>query len=632
MTSFDDSSNSELHDAIESTPTNTSGNRSFTEVAEIFASRRKVLKGGLALAATSFFASPLALAAKGGKKGPNGPVGVFKDGLVNFEPVPLGTAGPVPTISPDYRYETLIPWGESLDSSLPSWQGDPNTRPSAAEQLRMIGIGHDGMHFFPMEKNGNEHGLLAINHEFGNNSHVLGKGSPSDLEDVQRSQHAHGISIVEIKKENGSWSVVRDSRYGRRITPNTPVTFSGPAAGADVIYPEAGAKGTLNNCSNGFTPWGTYLTCEENFNGYFGTTNFAWRPDEEQNRYGINNFGFGYNWFRYDDRFDLSYGPGNEDNRFGWVVEIDPMAPHDPPVKRTALGRFKHEGVALTIGRGGRAVAYMGDDQRFDYIYKFVSRDNWKSMRAQGLSPLDHGKLYVARFNEDGSGDWLELTIDNPAIAARFASQAEVLTYARIAADILGATPMDRPEWTSVAPNGDVYCTLTNNSRRGTGNNPGADAANPLAPNSDGHIIRWRDSDQHTGSTFSWDIFVIAQDTHGTDSSFADPDGLWVDPDGRVFVLTDGGQKDGLNNQLVIGSIYDDQPVPTFHRLFTGVTQDEITGVAYTPDRKTLFVNTQHPGSGNPRITNFPAPQDGVSIPRDCTCVITRKDGGIVGS
>jgi uncharacterized protein len=264
----------------------------------------------------------------------------------------------------------------------------------------------------------------------------------------------------------------------------------------------------------------------------------------------------------------------------------------------------------------------MGDDERFDYIYKFVSEDNWNSMRARGLSPLDHGKLYAAKFNEDNTGEWLELTIDNPTLKNKFPNQAEVLIYARLAADALGATPMDRPEWTTVAPNGDVYCTLTNNSRRTVAN-----AANPLAPNSDGHIIRWRDEDQHLGTTFTWDIAFIAKNTHGTEESFASPDGLWADPDGRLFIQTDGGQKDGLNNQLLVA----DTNTGEIRRLFTGVTSDEITGIAVTPDRRTMFVNTQHPGDGNPSLTNFPAVQGSGKIPRDCTFVITRKDGNIVG-
>jgi secreted PhoX family phosphatase len=292
-------------------------------------------------------------------------------------------------------------------------------------------------------------------------------------------------------------------------------------------------------------------------------------------------------------------------------------------VKRTALGRFKHEGATVTEGQDGRIVVYMGDDQRFDYIYKFVSADNWRSMRARGVSPLDEGRLYAARFDEDGSGEWLELDIGNPLLSDKFSNQAEVLTYARLAADALGATPMDRPEWTSVAPDGRVYCTLTNNSKR-----TGADAANPLAPNPDGHIIRWRDTEQHTGTAFAWDIFLIAESTHGREDTFSDPDGIWADPDGRLFIQTDGNQQDGLNNQLLVA----DTGSGELRRLLTGVRGDEITGLAVTPDRRTLFCNTQHPGNGDPTKTNFPSPPDGITIPRDCTFVIRRRDGGIVGS
>jgi secreted PhoX family phosphatase len=467
---------------------------------------------------------------------------------------------------------------------------------------------------------------------------------PNSAEGVLRSQHAHGVSVVEIYDSgDGSWMVDTTSSKNRRIHVNTPVTFSGPVVDIDPSLINSGFPqlGTVNNCSNGYTPWGTYLTCEENFNGYFGDatamlngTDWAgsWNPSPEQERYGFSSRGFDYGWEQFDPRFDLSTaGVTEETNRFGWVVEIDPMDATSTPVKRTAMGRFKHEGVALTVGQGNRAVAYMGDDQRFDYIYKFVSSGDWQTMINGGMSPLDDGKLYVARFDDNGTGEWLELTIDNPVLAGRFANQAEVLTYARIAADLLGATPMDRPEWTAVAPNGDVYCTLTNNSRRTS-----PDPANPLVPNADGHIVRWRDSDNHTGTTFTWDIFVIAEDTHGKNDerTFSDPDGLWIDPDGRMFIQTDGGQKKDLNNQMLVASTYDKAGPGglEIRRLFTGVTGDEITGVTVTPDRKTMFINTQHPGNGDPTLTNFPADPDGVTIPRDSTFVITRKDGGIVGS
>ena len=619
---------------------NNSNNRPFHEVLRTRNSRREVLAGGLASAVTMFFAPGGAQARGSSFGGPSHGFNWKHNGkhkpLIGFRPVPVAEGnGPWPQISPDYEFQVLIPWGEPLVPGGPAYRGDPSTRPNMIEQTMQIGIGHDGMWYFPIKNrygwwgehhgsDGNTRGLLAVNHEFGDNMHLLGKDAPENLNDVRLSQHAHGVSIVEIKKVKGQWETVL-SNYARRVHGNTPVTFSGPAAGHALLATPAGNEpaGTLNNCGNGRTPWGTYLTCEENFNGYFGATG-AWAASEEQQRYGLSAGGFGYGWHTFDPRFDLSNPQyKNEENRFGWIVEIDPFDPDDTPVKRTALGRLKHEGAELVVGRGGRAVVYMGDDEAGDYIYKFVSAHNWKVMRALGMSPLDHGKLYVARFDDDGTGAWLELTIESPVLAARFADQAEVLTYARIAADLLGATPMDRPEWASAAPNGDVYFTLTNNSGRTVPNGP-----NPLAPNPDGHIIKIRDRDQHIGTQFKWDIFLIAAETHGTQESFADPDGLFADPDGRLFIQTDGGQKDGLNNQMVVA----DTRTGEIRRLFTGVTGDEITGVAITPDRRTMFINIQHAGNGDPALTNFPAPLDGVTIPRDATIVITRKDGGVIGS
>ena len=613
-------------------------NRPFAELLESRASRRGVLRGGLALGVTGFFsASVLGLPRWG------------RGELIGFSPVPVANgSGPWPAISEDYEWQTLIPWGEPLEPGGPAYEGDPDTRPGTDDQTRQIGVGHDGMHYFPIwdalkrrcgwdeplaahwQRHadhlalGNRHGMLAINHEFGDNRHVLGKAQPESLEDVRLSQHAHGVSIVELKRREGRWQTAPSPR-ARRIHVNTPVVFGGPAAGHALLQTPNGnvPLGTVNNCANGWTPWGTYLTCEENFHGYFGASG-PWQPTDAQARYGFGENGFGYGWHRFDRRFDLA-DPDyrNEENRFGWVVEIDPFDPNQTPVKQTALGRFKHENAEVVEAPDGRLVVYMGDDERFEYLYKFVSAHPWRAMREQGLSPLGEGRLYVARFHEDGSGQWLDLTIDDPALAARFADQAEVLTFARAAADVLGATPMDRPEWISVAPNGDVYATLTNNSERDTPH-----AANPLAPNPDGHIIRWRDEAGGLGSRFNWDIFLLAKDTHGTEDTFSDPDGLWADPDGRLFIQTDGGQKDGLNNQMLVA----DTKTKELWRLFTGVTDCEITGITTTPDRRTLFVNIQHPGDGDPAKTNFPAPVDGRTIPRDATIVITRKDGGVVGS
>ncbi len=606
---------------VDEQATNPSPNRPFEKVLNARISRRKVLGGSLATGATVFFSAGSAGALTGQYRAERSRGRNKRNPLVGFTPVPVAAGtGPLPAISSDYEYQVLIPWGEPILAPYPE---HVNGSKSAVDQEKQIGIGHDGMWYYPL---GRDHGVICINHEFGRNTHVYGKDAPESLEDVRLSQAAHGVSVVEVAERNGRWQVIRD-RLNRRIHVNTPVTFSGPAAGHPLLGdPARPSFGTVNNCSSGYTPWGTYVTCEENFNGYFGSTG-EWTPTEDQERYGFTDSGFGYGWENFDPRFDLSNADyAGEHNRFGWCVEIDPMMPQATPVKRTAMGRFKHEGVAFAVGRGGRIVAYMGDDQRFDYIYKFVSDSNYRSMLARGKSPLDEGRLYVARFDDDGTGQWLELTIDNPALAARFADQAEVLTYARLAADILGATPMDRPEWTTVAPDGTVYCTLTNNSRRTE-----ADAANPLAPNPDGHIIRWVDTDRHVGTGFEWDIFIIAGDTHGTEDTFSDPDGLWADPDGRIFIQTDGGQKDDLNNQMLVA----DPASGDLRRLLTGVTSDEITGLTVTPDRRVLFANTQHPGNGDPTLTNFPvmnAVPDGVTVPRDCTFVLRRKDGGIVGS
>ncbi len=610
-------------------------------------SRRNLLTRSAVLSATGFLAAltndSLVKGAMAATQGAGGILGsstaIARGGrLINFPIVPASAgSGPVPNISSAYEFSVLIPWGTALQPGGVEYTGDPSRRPTAAEQTQQIGIGHDGMWFFPFDESPT-HGVLAINHEFGINPHVLGKAQPTSLEDVRLSQHAHGVSVVEIKEQGDTWGVVPSS-LSRRIHVNTPVTFSGPAANSPLLKTAAGnpTLGTLNNCANGYTPWGTYLTCEENFNGYFGATG-TWTATAAQSRYGFSRTGFGYGWEKFDPRFDLSNpNYANEENRFGWVVEIDPMNPNQTPVKRTALGRIKHEGAEVVEGEDGRIVVYMGDDERFDYIYKFVSADDWRSMRARGISPLDEGKLYVAKFNENKTGEWVELTINNPVLKARFKDQAEVLTYARSTADALGATPMDRPEWIAVAPNRDVYCTLTNNTQRGTtgtlpgrGARPGASASNPQAPNPDGHIIKWRDSKNFVGLTFKWDIFILASSTHGAtdERTFSSPDGLWADPDGRLFIQTDGTQQKGMNDQMLVAN----PKTGEIRRMFTGVTDCEITGITVTPDRRTMFVNIQHPGDGNPAATNFPAAQGSGLIPRDCTIVITKKDGGIIGS
>ena len=597
---------------------NPTSNRTMQDIVRVAASRRKVVQGGMSLAA-GFMASKSAV-------GQRAPIIPYTPGLIDFTPLTRAEAsGSLPTISSDYQFEVLIPWGDPV---LPD--GPAFSYPASAEnQIRQIGIGHDGLWFFPDEDDpeaGNSKGILCVNHEFGSNSHVLGKDDPESLADVRCSQHAHGVSVVGVQREEGTWKVY-DAGSARRIHVNTAVTFSGPAAGSEFLQTTFGnsPQGTLNNCGCGFTPWGTYLTCEENFQGYFGATNgrLNWEATEAQTRYGFSTNGFGYGWHLFDKRFDLAYGGyRNEENRFGWVVEIDPYNAGNPPVKRTALGRFKHESVAVVVGKDRRVVAYMGDDQQFDYIYKFVSSEDHVKLRHEGKSPFDHGTLYVARFNDNFRGEWLELSMENSALSSSFSSQAEIVTFARLAADEVGATQMDRPEWTTAGPDGTIYCACTNNSSRTV-----SDAANPQAPNADGHIIQWVDDDMHVGTTFGWDIFKLASDTHGTEESFSSPDSIYVDPDGRLFIGTDGGQQDDMNNQLLVA----DTVSGTVKRLFAGVFDDEVTGITMTPNRRTMFVNLQHVGGGNISRTNFPGLGDH-RVPRDATIVITRKDGGIIGS
>jgi secreted PhoX family phosphatase len=512
---------------------------------------------------------------------------------------------------------------------------------------------HDGMHFFPLGRGplGNRRGLLVLNHEYIDRTILYSDGDAVlTQEKVDKALAGHGVSVIEISRLGNRWEAV-DSRRNRRITGNTPVTFSGPVGPRHPKLRAANRPmGTLNNCSHGVTPWGTYLACEENWNGYFGTADATWVPTEEQSRYGVLAAGFGYRWHTVDPRFDIAVNP-NEANRFGWVVEIDPTNPKSVPVKRTALGRIKHEGATVTESRG-RVVVYTGDDQDGDYVYKYVSAGPWRWLRARGKSPLDHGTLYVARFDDDGTGTWLPLVHGRGylTVANGWVDQADVLLRTRQAADAVGATPLDRPEWISVHPTtDDVFMTLTNGTA-------GPNAINPRDPNPYGHIIRWREQDgDHTSTTFAWDIFLLAGDpaydpavTLAEEDIFGSPDGLWFDPDGRLWIQTDisnssqnlasrGYDRIG-NNQMLAA----DPRTGDIRRFLVGPRGCEVTGVITTPDRRTMFVNIQHPGETttawgaptpeNPRaVSNWPD-FDPAGRPRSATIVIRKHDGGIIGT
>jgi secreted PhoX family phosphatase len=640
-------------------PSSPETGKHFSQVLEARLSRRNVLQGGM-VAAAGFLTTrlvtdtPSAYAAPGGV--PGKPAAPAASGpLLGFRPVPLSTADEV-VVPRGYRSSPFIPWGTALHPNGPTFvPGSPDaigTGNTAAEQEQQIGMHHDGMHFFPIgkAKQASRHGLLVVNHEYTDEGllHTATPVRPAretytpDM--VRKSQAAHGVSVVEVREDRrGSWKVM-PSKLNRRVTAYTPMTFSGPAAGSRLLRTDRPADGrtpvgTINNCSHGYTPWNTYLACEENFNGYFAVTPGAYSPEDAalQQRYGVG--GDGYQWSTHDKRFEVTPARAHEPNRFGWVVEIDPFSPGSTPVKRTALGRMKHEGAAVHVADSGHLVVYMGDDQVNEYAYKFVSARPWRDMAARGTSPLDEGTLYVARYDDDGSGTWLPLVHgQGPLTAANgFADQGDVLVKTRAAADALGATRMDRPEWTTVDPTtGMVYLTLTNN----TSGSKVANAANPRKPNRWGHIVRWEEAgNDHTATTFAWDLFLIAGQGRETgdgstidaDDAFGSPDGIWADPDGRVWIQTDGTQPAGANDQMLAAdpTTVDAEGRPEIRRFFTGVVDCEVTGVITTPDQRTMFVNLQHPGDGG--TSSWPR-LDGITVPRSATVVVVKDDGGIIGT
>jgi len=626
--------------------TNPSQDPSFADVVESRASRRSVLAAGGLVVAAGFLTTGLA------EEAVARPTSRQKRALLGFTPVPPGTGDEV--VVPDgYTARPFIPWGTPLLGGYPAFV--PGTPPfvdggnTAAEQAQQVGMHHDGMHFFARGRH-KAHGLLVVNHEYTDEAYLhtgtltLPPKTSWTAEMVAKSQAAHGVSVVEVKEaRNGEWKVVR-SRLNRRITANTPMAFSGPAARHPLVRTSADRRGTrplgtFNNCSHGVTPWDTYLTCEENFNGYFRVDPGTYTDEQTElsARYGVG--GDRNNWATHDDRFVVTAEDPNEPNRFGWVVEIDPFDPRSRPVKRTALGRLKHESAYVHTAKGGRVVVYTGDDQVNEHVYKFVSSRNWISARARGRSPLDEGTLYVARFNEDGSGDWLPLVHGRNGLTTGngFSDQGEVLVKTRMAASAVGATRMDRPEWVSVDPNtGMVYLTLTNN----TSADKQVGAANPRKLNPWGHIIRWRERDgDHTSTRFSWDLFLLAgqgrssgdESTIADEDAFGSPDGIWSDPDGRVWIQTDGNQPGGANNQMLVANPYvrDSLGEPELRRFLTGVTGCEVTGVVTTPDQRTMFVNLQHPGEG---VASQWPHDDGLATPRAATVVVTKDDGGVIGS
>jgi hypothetical protein len=476
----------------------------------------------------------------------------------------------------------------------------------------------------------------------------------TNLPDVQQMVREGKVPRGAVRK--GVWSYVPNSSYNRRLTAESPMTISGPAAGHPWLktsYDSTGTlvRGTLNNCAGGITPWGTVLSAEENFNVYFGGAVDS-VPDDTlramRQRYGLADR---YGWGRHYDRIDVGQEP-NEALRFGWIVEIDLYDPKSVPAKRTALGRFKHEATTVVITKGGHVVIYSGDDERFEYLYKFVSAGRYDpTNRAANLGLLDSGVLYVAKFRDDGSGEWLPLIFGLGPLrpATGFASQAEVLINTRRAGDLLGATKMDRPEDVEASPTTGkvckVYAVMTNNTRRKPEQ---VDKANPRAANKHGHIIELlEDGGEHTAAIFRWELLIACGDPNNpddqasyqghTDASWLScPDNITFDDAGRLWVSTDG-QPETIGKNDAVYVIELEGPRRGLTKMFlSGLPGGDICGPAFTPDHRTLFVAIQHPGEAkgsgyaNP-ISRFPDYQPDMP-PRPSVVAIYRRDGGKIGS
>lgn len=713
---------------------NTSDNIHFRDVLDQYVSRRSLITKAASGAVALTLASTLTGCNdnnddSGSNNGGTAPVDPNKKPeKLTFTPV-AKNLNDIVTVPEGYEANVIYALGDSLNPSFGDW--DDNNIPSGPSFQFRSGDCHDGMHYFGLNTSTNRfddtvstQGLLVMNHEYINQTFLHPKGPtkvdgrrPED--EVIRETNAHGVSVVHIKKDPATQKVevVKNSIFNRRITGSTVMDFAGAATGSNLLstrFSPAGrqTRGTHNNCGNGYTPWGTYLTTEENFIGYFArsTTDDALRTPEEivaLKRYGLKaGSSSRYGWETaigqveaqdlYDRwNADVKAAQATQDyrngpNTFGWMVEIDPFDNRQNPVKRTSLGRFAHEDSACRAVAGQPIAFYMGDDSRGEYIYKFVSTAVWDTKDinggyAAGDKYMNSGKLYVAKFNNDGSGQWIELAygkngLNESNTTYPFKSQAEVVTFARLAADSVGATKMDRPEWATVNPiNGEIYVTLTNNSNRGK--DYPTDAANPRnytdlyagtkeqKGNVNGHIIRFREADDKTtAESFKWDIYLFGAEASMasninlsglTDSNdFSSPDGMWFDPRGVLWIETDDGAYTDVTNCMMLaalpGQIGDGGAATTsngqqtitgakvtdttLRRFLVGPKQCEITGIAMTPDYKAIFINVQHPGEDSASYakpeSNWPAtqkdPSNKTARPRSATVVITRKDGGVI--
>ena len=597
-------------------------------------SRRGFLGGAAALSTTAFVTS----AAQARPAPPDS-----ARGPLPFSSVAANTRDTV-TVPEGYRWHVVVRWAD------PMWSDghplDPVTGGTGASQERAFGDNNDGMELFTI----GQRTLLAVNNEYVNR-HILfgtsGSGLPQTADDVRKSKAAHGVSIIEVRQDSGIWSVVLDSPYNRRITADTPMTITGPARGHRLLRTAADPSGTQslgtwNNCGSGKTLWGTFLTCEENFHFYFASSDPEAKLPDSLARYGVRASDRNIGWSAHDERFDIAKHP-HEPNRVGYVVEIDPTDPASIPRKRTALGRFKHENAELVLADSGQVVVYMGDDERGEFLYRFISDGHYRE-GGDNAELLETGTLFAARFDDDGRGAWLPLTPETTGLP----SPADICVHTRQAASAVRATTMDRPEWVAANPTGpEVYCCLTNNTHRGKEPNSGGDPTpvngpNPRAENRYGQIVRWRPTGgDHASSTFSWDLYVVAGNpaVHvgpnagspnlTTENMFNSPDGLAFDSTGMLWIQTDGGYSDEGdfagqgNNQMLLGH----PATGEIRRFLVGPKECEVTGVTWSADRKTMFVGIQHPGERGG--SHFPGGSD--TVPRSAVIAITRDDGGRIG-
>ncbi|MBI4205040.1 MAG: PhoX family phosphatase [Betaproteobacteria bacterium] len=566
-------------------------------------------------------------------------------------------------VAPGYDVQVLIRWGDPIHTSGPPFRPGQQT---AAEQEVQFGMDNDFIAFMPLPhaSRTSDRGLLCVNHE-RNTAHLSWpKMSPGNYasrmtrERCEVEMASQGHTVIEIARAGNAWHLVADSRYNRRITcRSTAIRISGPAAGHERLKTRvdpAGMRvmGTLNNCAGGVTPWGTVLTAEENFHLYFIGKSKQEREAAAWKRYGIDGRGI-YLWGRYFERFNLDREP-NEPNRFGWIVEIDPYDPQSTPVKRTALGRCKHECATTAVSHDGRVAVYSGDDERMEYVYKFVTRGQYDPSRpAANRELLDEGTLYVAKFEENGKMRWLPLVFgEGPLTAANgFRSQADVAIEARRAADLLGATPMDRPEDVEANPlTGHIYVVMTYNDGRKADQ---LNVANPRAPNYCGHIIEIAPptvdgKPDHTATECTWGFFLLGGDPvnpkhHARYRASVTPNG-WLcrpdnvafDPKGRIWIATDGQDDSvGFADSVYAAETSGERRGIT-RCFFSAPRGAEICGPAFTPDGTTLFLAIQHPGDEKGSTfdqpsTRWPDFKDGMP-PRPSVIAITKADGGEIGS